>query len=66
MRPTMSMVLPAVNGIIARIGRVGQGWAATGRGSADAMSAVPAKFRSWRRVAMSSFLGDQWHPELLG
>ena len=45
----MSSVLPAANGIIARIGRVGQACAHAAAGSAGVASAAPAKLKELRR-----------------
>src|SRR5262245_35743889 len=52
MRPTMSRVLPAENGIIARIGFAGQLCARASRGGAGIVSAAPARLRKRRRVVM--------------
>ena len=52
MRPTMSTVLPAVNGMIARIGFTGQACADARRNSAGIASAAPARCRKRRRVVM--------------
>ena len=51
-RPTMSTVLPAVNGMIARIGFAGQACADASRGSAGSANAAAAEFRNRRRVVM--------------
>ena len=44
MRPTMSSELPAANGTMARMTRVGQAWAKTDCGSADEASAAAVSF----------------------
>ena len=49
----MSSELPAANGIIARIGRVGQACANPAPGKAGTVSAAPANWRNWRRVVMA-------------
>src|SRR5215831_14590679 len=49
-RATMSIVLPALNGMITRIGLEGQLCAQLTRGSAGVMAAAAMSCRWWRRV----------------
>src|SRR5262245_38407667 len=51
MRPTTSTELPAVNGIIALMGRAGQACARTTCGIATSAAAVPARRSPSRRVS---------------
>ena len=59
MRPTMSTVVPAVNGMMARIGRAGQPCARARRGSAGMANPVAASPRKRRRVVMAFALSGR-------
>src|ERR1700731_861155 len=53
MRPTMSVLPPAGNGTMKRMGRLGQDWARAGRARAEAPVRAARRRRLRRFIAMS-------------
>src|SRR5262245_12641141 len=65
MRPTMSRLLPAENGTMARIGRAGHVCAATGRASMGVADAAATAWRKRRRETVMTWLSRRESPGML-